>query len=124
MRRYADGSVSVQAFEVPSDDAGIGGCSRSGTSYSNCTVDFWYGLVAMSFKADYNLANGKNRVTNQWGASWTIAGACSTNKNFFGRPNSTTARLEVQAQMCAAPYTTTFFLELHVGGNRSYYNYG
>ncbi|MDO9395646.1 MAG: hypothetical protein Q7T71_03780 [Herbiconiux sp.] len=78
----------------------------------------------MSFRADYNLASGNNRVTNQWGASWTIAGACSTNKNYFGRPNAHTARLEVQAQMCAVPYTTTFYLELSVSGNRAYYTYG
>lgn len=122
--RYSDGSVSVRSLELPADDGAIGGCSRSGTSYSNCTVDFWYGLVSMSFKADYSLASGKNRITNQWGATWTIGGACSTSKNYFGRPSSTRARLEVQAQMCSLPYTTTFYLELSVGGNRAGYTYG
>ena len=122
--RYADGSVAVRSLEVADGESGIGGCSRSGTTYTNCTVDFWYGLVGMSFKADYSLASGKNRVINQWGASWSIGGACSTTQNYFGRPKASVARLEVQAQVCGVPYTTTFFLELSLSGNRAYYNYG
>jgi hypothetical protein len=123
---YKDGSVNVVSWEQPKaeNSRAISGCTKNGNSYSNCKVDFWHGLVAMSFRADYSLAPGANKITNQWAASWTIGGACSTTKNYFGRPSSTRARLEVQAQVCGVPYSTTFFLELAVGGNKSSFSFG
>ena len=123
---YRDGSVNVVSWEEPEvqNSRAISGCTKNGNSYSNCKVDFWYGAVAMSFRADYSLAPGANKITNQWAASWSIGGACSTTKNYFGRPSSTRARLEVQAQMCGIPYSTTFFLELAVGGNKSSFTFG
>lgn len=126
VNRYQDGSVNVVSWEQPGaqNSRAIIGCTKNGNSYSNCKVDFWHGLVAMSFRADYSLTPGANKITSQWGASWTLGGACSTTKNYFGRPSSTRARLEVQAQVCGVPYSTTFFLELAVGGNKSSFSFG
>ncbi|WP_349866769.1 hypothetical protein [Leifsonia sp. WHRI 6310E] len=114
---YRDGSISVSRFEIPKvgdalNKPGISGCSVSGTSRNNCKVDMWVGLVSLSFYASYNLNN--NTVTNTYGAGWSIGGACSANLVYLGRPASNIGRMDVSAQMCGIPYSTTFWLQLTV----------
>jgi hypothetical protein len=127
IRTYADGSINVERLEKPAplgDSRGISGCSHSGTSYSNCKVDFWWGVVSMSFRANYSLKSGDNRITNVYAASWSIGGACGTSKNYFGRPTAKIARLEVQAQMCVIPHSQTFWLQLALSGNKAAFTFG
>lgn len=147
VNRYPDGSVNVLRVEQPierttgSEDGvvtprAISGCSvvNSGTSShrNGCKVDFWWGAVAMSFYASFTYVTpGYDRIKEVWGAGWSIGGACGTNQNYFGiqkmYENSSgpaRARLEVQAQMCGIPYSTTFFLQLTVGAGGAQYSYG
>ena len=142
INRYSDGSVNVLRVELPVEQIdgqittqAISGCSvvNSGTSSARngCKVDFWYGLVAMSFRASFTyLTPGYDRIDEVYGASWSIGGACSTTQNYFGIQKKyenvngpARARLEVQAQMCGG-YTTTFFLQLTVGTGGAKFTFG
>ncbi|RKR74410.1 hypothetical protein [Frondihabitans australicus] len=121
---YADGSIAVQRDEKAVDVSdprlrGVSGCSKSGTAYSNCKAEMWFGLVAMSFRVSYNLQSGNNRVTSVYGATWSIGGSCSTKQQYFGRPNSKVARLDVLAQMCVIPHSEIMWLQFSVGGNKT-----
>jgi hypothetical protein len=117
---YQDGSVSVTRLEQPAKVqkgtltpmSSPNGCTVSGSSRLNCNVDMWVGLVSMAFKASYNLST--NTVSSVYGASWTIGGACSTSLIYLGRPASNIGRMDVSAQMCGVPYSTTFFLAVTV----------
>ena len=117
---YADGSIAVTRAELPTAVAGglqsrgISGCTVSGTSRSNCKIDMWVGVVAMSFYASYNVGN--NTVTNTYGAGWSIGGACGVDLIYLGRPASNIGRMDLKAQMCMIPYSTTFWLQLKVSG--------
>ncbi|GAB3142458.1 hypothetical protein [Marisediminicola antarctica] len=143
VNRYSDGSVNVLKVEQPADQSterfstqAISGCasstSGSESRRTGCKVDFWYGLVSMSFYASFTYVTpGYDRIDEVWGARYTIGGACSTNRNFFGIQKKyenvygpARARLEVQAQVCGVPYTTTFFLQLTVGSGGAQYTYG
>jgi hypothetical protein len=115
VNNYADGSIAVTRAEAPNASAdGISGCTASGTSRNNCKIDMWVGLVAMSFNASYNLGN--NTVTNVYGAGWSIGGACSVDLTYLGRPAANIGRMDLKAQMCGLPYSTTFWLQLKVSG--------
>jgi hypothetical protein len=117
---FADGSVSVSRVEQPvAKPKGVLGtqsspnsCTVSGSVRSNCNVDMWVGVVSMGFKASYNLST--NRVTNVYGAQWTIGGACSSSLRSLNIPTSNVGRMDINAQMCAVPYSTTFFLQVTV----------
>lgn len=117
---YADGSIAVTRAELPKASSGgiqprgITGCTVSGTARNNCRIDMWVGLVAMSFYASYNLGN--NTVTNTYGAGWSIGGACGVDLLYLGRPASNIGRMDIKAQMCGLPYSTTFWLQLKVSG--------
>jgi len=144
LRTYPDGSINVVRVERPTSSTGpnevstqgIGGCTRvvsGGQDHRNgCKVDFWWGLVSLSFYSSFTyITPGFDRIDSVWGASWSIGGACSTDRNYFGinkKVESSTgparARLEVQAQMCGVAYTTTFFLQLTVGAGGAKYTYG
>jgi hypothetical protein len=116
---YPDGSIAVVSVQSPSTGAvrplGVSGCARSGSSYSNCKVDMWVGLVSMSFMASYNTST--NSVTNAYGPSATILGACGVEKRVY-RPARDIGRLDVQAQMCVIPHSKTFWLQLRVSGGK------
>lgn len=120
VNKYHDGSISVTRAELPEKTAdgaqsrGISGCTVSGSARNNCKIDMWVGLVAMSFHASYNLGN--NTVTNTYGAGWSIGGACGVDLVYLGRPASNVGRMDLKAQMCAIPYSTTFWLQLTVKG--------
>jgi|GEM_PF-2908218 len=118
--RYADGSVSVSRIEIPVPDSGVStyssphSCTASGSWRNNCTVDMWVGAVSMSFKASYNVST--NQVSSVYGAGWTVGGACSTSLVYLGAPAWNIGRMDLNAQMCGAPYNTTFFLQVTVSG--------
>lgn len=120
VRTYGDGSIAVTRAEVPSTVAGgvqsrgISGCAVSGTTRNNCKIDMWVGVVAMSFYASYNLGN--NTVTNTYGPGWSIGGACGVDLISLGRPASNIGRMDLKAQMCLIPYSTTFWIQLKVSG--------
>lgn len=119
---FRDGSIAVERVEKADDPAksrSISGCSKSGTAYSNCKAEMWFGLVAMSFRVSYNLQSGNNRVTGLYGATWSIGGSCSSKQQYFGRPNSKVARLDVLAQMCVIPHSEIMWLQFSVGGNKT-----
>ena|SRR6478735_8023278 len=140
--KYADGSIGVMRVQQPNplstgpSTFAISGCgsytSGSESHRTNCLVDFLYGLVAMSFRADFTYVTpGNDRIDSVWGDSWSIGGACSTNRNYFGiqkkyedASGPARARLQVQAQMCGIPYTTTFYLQLQVGAGGATFQYG
>ena len=143
VNRYSDGSVNVLRVEQPADQfserlstQAISGCTSSTSGAEShrigCKVDFWYGLVSMSFYASFTYVTpGYDRIDEVWGATYTIGGACSTNRNYFGIQKKyenaygpARARLEVQAQVCGVPYSTTFFLQLTVGSGGAQYTYG
>lgn len=118
--RYEDGSVSVTSIERPQEqttgeaDSSPAGCTADGDERNNCTVDTWVGLIQLSFKASYNVAT--DTVTNVYGAGWQIGGACSSSLVYLGIPATDMGRLDVSAQMCGAPYNSTFFLAVTVDG--------
>jgi hypothetical protein len=119
---YPDGSVAVSRVEIPvstKTDFGVrsspNGCTvGSGGARTNCNVDMWVGLIAMAFKANYNVST--NRVTSVWGSSWSIGGSCSSSQQYLGTPNRNTGNLTVSAQMCGIPYSTSFNLAVTVSG--------
>lgn len=142
VNRYPDGSVNVLRVEQPASQfsemlstQAISGCTSSTSGSESrrigCKVDFWYGLVSMSFYASFTYVTpGYDRIDDVWGAAYTIGGACSTNLNYFGIQKKyenaygpARARLEVQAQACGG-YSTTFFLQLTVGSGGAQYTYG
>ncbi|NQX34954.1 hypothetical protein [Herbiconiux sp. VKM Ac-2851] len=112
---YADGSVSVTRVEQPRTESALrdadsspNSCSVDGDMRNDCSVDTWVGLIQLSFKASYNVAT--DDVTNVYGAGWQIGGACSSSLVSLGIPAHDIGRLDVSAQMCGAPYNSTFFL--------------
>jgi hypothetical protein len=136
---YVDGSINVlriQEAVAPGELGGISECTQivngSQDHRNGCKVDFWYGLVSMSFKANFTYVTpGYDRIDMIYGANNTVGGACDVNTTYFGIVQSTEnsngparARYEVQAQMCGVPYSTTFFLELTVGAGGANFNFG
>jgi hypothetical protein len=114
---YADGSVSVSRVEQPkAKPKGVvgtlsspNGCSVSGNMRNDCNVDMWVGVVSMGFKASYNVST--NKVTNVYGAQYTVGGACGVSHT-LGRPAGNIGRLDVYASMCVVGYQSSFFLQV------------
>ncbi|MFF1573718.1 hypothetical protein ACFVWR_13275 [Leifsonia sp. NPDC058292] len=122
VKHYADGSVAVTRAQVPRVitpgtiqpmDA-VHGCTVSGNMRNNCQADMWVGVVSMGFLMSYNAST--NTVTNVYGGSWSIGGACGSSQKYLGKPAYNVARLEVSASMCAIPYQTVFWLQATVSG--------
>lgn len=124
LNTYEDGSVSVTRLETQAtspgtqpDLRGISQCRVQGNLRSDCKIDTWVGLVAMSFYATYNL--GTSTVNNVYGGDATIIGACSTSQLYLGRPAANIGLLQYAAQMCGVPYNDVFNLKLTVGGGNA-----
>lgn len=142
--RYADGSVAVTSVQKPSAVRDAGAATPLGVSecyyakvgsteyFDNCLVDFWDGIVAMSFRADYIARDdGNDSITSAYAPSYFIGGASSVDQTEFAvtRPDESvsgapaTARLSVKAFPMSLPIPFTFWVQLNVGYGGAYMTY-